>query len=82
MGQWQLQEAKAKLSEVIQRARKEGPQQVTVRGKPAAIIVSAEEYDAMRRRRPRFVELVRSSPLADMELDIERDRSPARDADL
>ncbi len=82
MEQWQLQEAKAKLSEVIQRARKEGPQQVTVRGKPAAIIVSAEEYDAMRRRRPRFVELVRSSPLADMELDIERDRSPARDAGL
>ncbi len=82
MGQWQLQEAKAKLSEVIQRARKEGPQQVTVRGKPAAIIVSAEEYEAMKRRRPRFVELVRSSPLVGMELDIERDRSPARDADL
>ena len=60
-----------KLSKVIQRAR-------TVRGKPAAIIVSVEEYEAMRRRLPRFVERMRSSPLVGVELDIERVRQPLR----
>lgn len=35
---WQLQEAKNKLSEVIRRAREEGPQTITVRGEPAAVV--------------------------------------------
>ncbi|HMO96003.1 MAG TPA: type II toxin-antitoxin system Phd/YefM family antitoxin [Tepidiformaceae bacterium] len=37
---WQLQEAKNKLSEVIRRAREEGPQTITVRGEEAAVVSS------------------------------------------
>lgn len=43
---WQLQEAKNKLSEVIRRAREEGPQTITVRGKETVIVVSSEAYRA------------------------------------
>lgn len=82
MGQWQLQDAKARFSEVIKSARKEGPQQVTVRGKPSAVVISVEEYEAMRRQRPGFVELMRNSPLVGAEIVIERDNSPARDVSL
>jgi prevent-host-death family protein len=42
--QWQLQEAKNKLSEVIRCARTEGPQEITVRGEPAVVVISAEDY--------------------------------------
>ena len=43
-GTWKLQDAKARFSEVVHRARTEGPQRVTVHNKDAVVIVSAEEY--------------------------------------
>ena len=39
MGDWQLQEAKARLSEVIKKAAKEGPQKITVRGERMAVVI-------------------------------------------
>ena len=44
---WQLQEAKNKFSELVKRARTEGPQTVTVRGERQAVVMSAEEFDAL-----------------------------------
>src|SRR4051794_10054518 len=43
-GTWKLQEAKSRFSEVVRRARSEGPQRVTVHGKDAVVVVSTEEY--------------------------------------
>lgn len=82
MGQWQLQDAKARLSELIKSAHDEGPQQVTVRGKPSAMVISVEEFEAMKRQRPRFVDLMRSSPLVGEDLVIERSDSLTRDISL
>lgn len=82
MGQWQLQDAKARLSELIKSANDQGPQQVTVRGKPTAVILSVEAYEAMRRQRPSFVELMRSSPLVGADMVIERSESLTRDISL
>jgi len=82
MARWQLQDAKARFSEVIKKACKEGPQQVTVRGKPSAVVISVDEYEAMKKRRPNFVRFMRTSPLAGMELDIPRSDSLVRDIDL
>jgi len=82
MGQWQLQTAKARLSEVIKSARNEGPQQVTVRGTPSVVVMSVEDYEAMKKPRPGFVELMRSSPLVGAELVIERSNSTIRDIPL
>ncbi|MSQ72717.1 MAG: type II toxin-antitoxin system Phd/YefM family antitoxin [Betaproteobacteria bacterium] len=44
---WPLQEARNKLSEVIDRAAKGGPQVVTRHGKRVAVIVSAREFDRL-----------------------------------
>jgi len=82
MGQWQLQDAKARFSEVIKSAQNEGPQQVTVRGKPSAVVISVEQYEAMKRQRPRFVDLMRNSPLAGIDLLLERSNSNTRDITL
>jgi len=79
---WQLQDAKARFSEVIKKARNEGPQQVTVRGKPSAVVVSVDEFETMKKSRPDFVRFMRESPLAGLELEISRSDSLVRDIDL
>lgn len=46
---WQLQEAKNRLSEVVRAAQDRGPQTITVRGKDAVVVMSAEEYEGLAR---------------------------------
>jgi len=82
MGKWQLQEAKARFSELIKSVQEEGPQQVTVHGRPSAVVISVEEYEALKRQRPSFVALMRSSPLVGEELTIDRSKSPTREIAL
>lgn len=65
---WQLQDAKNRLSEVVSRARKEGPQVVTLRGKRAAVILSVESYDALLAGRPTIVDRLLASPAWDDDL--------------
>ena len=60
--EWQLQDAKNRFSEVVQRACKEGPQVVTLRGERAAIVLSAETYDALMAKRPSLVDHLLSGP--------------------
>lgn len=76
---WQLQEAKNKFSEVVERAVKDGPQVVTRRGVETAIVLSYEEYRRMLLGRQKLSEFFRESPLTGVDLDLSRDRSPARD---
>lgn len=62
MAQWQLQDAKAKFSEVVKRAAEEGPQVVTVRGKETAVVLSAEDYRRLSAGRGDFVDLLLEFP--------------------
>ena len=52
---WSVAEAKAHLSDVIERARSEGPQEIARRGRRAAVVVSAEEWDRKVRRKGSLV---------------------------
>ena len=81
MSTWQLQEAKAKFSEVVRMAETE-PQIVTMRSRPAVVIVSHREYLKLRNPSPSFLELMQNSPWADVEIETERDRSEAREVSL
>jgi len=81
MSVWQLQEAKAKFSEVIRMSETE-PQVVTMRGQPVAVVVSQQEYLRLGKPKPSFLELMQMAPLADSEIEIERDCSEAREIDL
>lgn len=47
MSTWQLQEAKARLSEVIQSAQTEGPQIITRRGEKTAVVLNMEDWQRM-----------------------------------
>ena len=79
---WQLQDAKNRLSQVVTNARSEGPQTITLRGKPAAVIVSFEEYLRLTQPRSSLVEFLRRSPLMGANLKIKRSRDTGREIDL
>nr|WP_297461201.1 type II toxin-antitoxin system Phd/YefM family antitoxin [uncultured Halomonas sp.] len=72
--EWQLQTAKSKFSHLVETASKQGPQIITVRGKRQVVVMSVDEYESLTRRQSEdtFVEFLRNSPLADVELDLER----------
>ena len=79
---WQLQEAKNKLSQVVQEARSHGPQTITLRGKDAAVLISAEEYRRLTEPKGSLVEFLRSSPWAETDLELERSKDTGRDIQL
>jgi antitoxin Phd len=78
---WQLQAAKQRFSELVERARREGPQVVTKHGKETVVVVSIEEYRRLRGHEPGLLEFIRSAPDFDM-LDIERADDRGRDIAL
>ena len=78
MSTWQLQEAKSKFSEVVKRALKEGPQGITVRGEPVAVVISREEYTRLTHPKPGFLAFMRSSPLMGAGVKTLREQSPTR----
>lgn len=83
---WKLQDAKNRLSEVINLAMTKGPQTVTRHGKPVAVIVSLEEYRRTKKPKQSFLEFMQNSPLAEAiasgELDLTRSMDPERKIDL
>lgn len=81
---WQLQDAKARFSEVVRRAVEQGPQHVTVNGEERAVVVSAEEYERLTGHRSgrELVEVLARSPLADVEFEHPPISAPVRDVDL
>ena len=76
---WQLQEAKSRLSQVVDHALREGPQTITLRGKPAVVVVSFEEFQNLTRSCTSLREFFRQSPLYDTELDLERSKDVSRE---
>ncbi|MBF0558189.1 MAG: type II toxin-antitoxin system Phd/YefM family antitoxin [Nitrospirae bacterium] len=82
MSSWQLQEAKARLSELIKKAKKEGPQSITVHGAPTAVVISSKEYERLKHPQGSFVEFMRRSPLYGIDLDLKREQTLTREADI
>ena len=79
---WHLQDAKNQFSKLVQKARKEGPQVVTIRGERAAVIVSAEHYDALTGSSPNIVDDLLAGPVWDDELAKainQREKVPGRE---
>jgi antitoxin Phd len=73
---WQLQEAKNKLSEVVEAALNDGPQVITRRGADTAVVLSYADYRRLLLSQKRLSEFFRESPLVGVELDLTRDSSP------
>ena len=81
MAVWQLQEAKTRLSEVIERAQNEGPQIITRHGAERAVIVSVKEYQALAAHKPDFKAQLLGGPKVD-DFVVERERDTGRLVEL
>jgi len=81
MQTWQLQEAKAKLSTVLKRCKKE-PQFITLRGEEEAVVLNLQEYHRLIGYKQNLFEFFQKSPLYGLSLDLERDKTLDRDIKL
>jgi len=79
---WTVAEAKAKFSELIDRARSDGPQTITRKGRTAVVVVAAEEWERKTRRTGNLAEFFAASPLRGSKLKSERLKGGLRKADL
>lgn len=76
---WQLQEAKNRLSELVEAALQRGPQIITRRGVETAVVLSYADYRELQTAQTPLSTFFRESPLAAIELDLERDSTPLRE---
>ena len=79
---WQLQEAKNKFSNLVDKARHEGPQVVTKHGKESVVIIAIEDYQKLNKPTSDLISFFKKSPLSDIDLDLTRDKSSSRDIEL
>lgn len=83
MRSWQIQEAKAHLSELVREAESAGPQEITWHGRPVAVVISHVEYERLTGARASLAAFMQSSPLAECaDLEFERDKSTTREVAL
>ena len=83
-GQWKLQDAKARFSELVRRARQDGPQHVTVHGREEVVVIGADDFRQLAGERTgsALVEAMQQSPHRSTSLEPRRTRLPVRDVDL
>lgn len=79
---WQLQDAKNRFCELVEKAMSLGPQTVTRRGVEAVVVLSVDEYKKLTRPKSSLVDFFKNSPLREVELDLERDKDLAREVEL
>src|SRR5258705_1519226 len=78
---WRLQDARARLSEVVRQAQQRGPQRVTLHGRDAVVVVRADEFDRIQRpvSGHDIVAALAASPLAEVTIERLTVKSPVRD---
>ncbi|MGH7986305.1 MAG: type II toxin-antitoxin system Phd/YefM family antitoxin [Candidatus Binataceae bacterium] len=79
---WPVAEAKARFSEMIDRALRDGPQTITRNGKQAVVVVSAEEWRRKTRRTGNLAEFFAASPLRGSRLKVKRTKDRSRAVEL
>lgn len=79
---WSVAEAKAKLSQVIEKAQSDGPQTITRNGRKAVVVVSADEWERKTKRKGTLAEFLLSSPLRGSGIEVKRLKGNLRKVDL
>ena len=68
---WQLQEAKAKFSQVVKQAQKKGPQIVSVHGTPEVVVISTQDYQKLTQKEQSFYDFFHRSPLSEISKELD-----------
>lgn len=78
MARWQVQEAKSRLSEVIEEAWRKGPQIITKHGTERAVVLSIDDFRALTAHKPGLKEYLLGGPKVD-DFEIASDRDTGRE---
>ena len=82
MQTWQMQAAKARMSELVKRAQTQ-PQDITVHGRSVAVVMSRDAFDRLSLAQVSLVDFMQRSPLHELEdIEFERDKSLVRDLSI
>lgn len=83
-GRWQLQDAKARFSEVVRLAKQQGPQHVTVHGREEVVVVGADDFRRLAGERTgqALIDAMQRSPHRSTNIEPPRSRMRVRDVDL
>jgi prevent-host-death family protein len=79
---WTVADAKARFSELVERAQSKGPQTITKHGRTAVVVVSAEEWERKSKRTGNLAEFFASSPLRESGIEIKRKKDRPRKVEL
>jgi len=79
---WQLQDAKNRFSNLVEKAKNIGPQIVTKHGEEAVVVLSVSEYKKLIKPKMNIVKFFRKSPLSDYDIDFERKKELPREITL
>lgn len=79
---WQIQEAKNRLSEVVDRSLHDGPQVISRHGKETAVVLSVKDYLKLSRKKGDLLDFFMGSPLSGSELDLTRSQDLSRHVNL
>jgi prevent-host-death family protein len=83
-GQWLLQDAKARFSELVRRVHSDGPQHVTVHGRDEIVVISAAEFRRLKGdlTGAALIAAMQASPDRGFDIEPERAAMPVREVAL
>ncbi len=79
---WQLQEAKARFSELVNEVIEDGYQTITKNGNPVVLVISTKEFEKLTKPKNTLLDFFRDAPLPDVDIDVERNKDTGRAIDL
>jgi prevent-host-death family protein len=79
---WQVQEAKARFSQLIQEVENGSHYTITKNGHPVAVVMSTSEFEKMKRFDDSLLDFFKQAPFPDIDLDVNRSKETGRDVDL
>jgi len=82
MNTWQMQDAKARLSELVKLAEVDGPQDITLHGRSVAVVLSRAAYQRLSGQGASLTEFMQASPLAGLEDELRFERSDSLTRDV
>jgi len=79
---WQLQEAKARFSELVNEVEHGEYQIITKNGNEVAVIISKEEFEKLQKPKNTLLDFFSEAPYPEVDLDLERKDDLGREIDL
>jgi len=79
---WQLQEAKARFSELVDSVLEDGYLTITRNGRPVVVVISQDEFEQYQKPKDTIIDFFKRSPLPEIDLDLRRDKDTGREIDL